>query len=175
MRAALRSSGWRARARTEQVQPRGREGQERTKTFAARADQMRGDLRDARRVLARHARGDQRVHRLHVLGERGLKGFDRRRRACGYVHVAWLSTAVPEAANLRGMKEILRTTDPTAIAFSTALLRGEDIDCFVMDVHMSVLEGGIGIFPRRLMVADRDAFRARAILNDNDVEDVVQR
>jgi hypothetical protein len=73
------------------------------------------------------------------------------------------------------MKEILRTTDPTAIAFSTALLRGEDIDCFVMDVHMSVLEGGIGIFPRRLMVADRDAFRARAILNDNDVEDVVQR
>lgn len=73
------------------------------------------------------------------------------------------------------MKEILRTTDPTAIAFSTALLRGEDIDCFVMDVHMSVLEGGIGIFPRRLMVADRDAFRARAILIDNDVEDVVQR
>ena len=73
------------------------------------------------------------------------------------------------------MKEILRTTDPTAIAFSTGLLRGEDIDCFVMDVHMSVLEGGIGIFPRRLMVADRDAFRARAILNDNDVEDVVQR
>lgn len=73
------------------------------------------------------------------------------------------------------MKEILRTTDPTAIAFSTALLRGEDIDCFVMDVHMSILEGGIGIFPRRLMVADRDAFRARAILNDNDVEDVVER
>ena len=73
------------------------------------------------------------------------------------------------------MKEILRTTDPTAIAFSTALLRGEDIDCFVMDVHMSILEGGIGIFPRRLMVADRDAFRARAILNDNGLEDVVPR
>ena len=73
------------------------------------------------------------------------------------------------------MKEILRTTDPTAIAFSTALLRGEDIDCFVMDVHMSILEGGIGIFPRRLMVADRDAFRARAILKDNDVEEVVER
>ncbi len=68
------------------------------------------------------------------------------------------------------MKEILRTTDPTIIAFATALLRAEGIDCFVLDVHMSVLEGGIGLFPQRLMVADRDAFRARAILGDNDVE-----
>lgn len=68
------------------------------------------------------------------------------------------------------MKEILRSTDPTVIAFATALLRAEDIDCFVLDVHMSVLEGGIGLFPRRMAVADRDAFRARAILADNDVD-----
>ena len=72
------------------------------------------------------------------------------------------------------MREILRTTDPTAIAFATALLRAEDIDCFVLDVHMSVLEGGIGAFPRRLMVAERDAFRARAILRDNGVEGVAE-
>ena len=68
------------------------------------------------------------------------------------------------------MKEILRTNDPTAIAFATALLRGEGIECFEMDVHMSVLEGSIGILPRRLMVADADVFRARAILTDNDLE-----
>lgn len=73
------------------------------------------------------------------------------------------------------MKEILRTTDPTIIAFSTALLRAEDIDCFVLDVHMSVLEGGIGLFPRRLVVADRDAFRARAILGDNEVEGLIRQ
>jgi len=71
------------------------------------------------------------------------------------------------------MREILRTTDPTAVAFSTALLRGEGIDCFVLDVHMSILEGSIGLFPRRLMVADRDAFRARAVLRDNDVDGLV--
>lgn len=71
------------------------------------------------------------------------------------------------------MKEILRTTDPTIIAFCTALLRGEDIDCFVLDVHMSVLEGGIGLFPKRLVVAPRDAFMARAVLRDNDVQDVL--
>ncbi len=65
------------------------------------------------------------------------------------------------------MLEVLRTTDPTVIAFATALLRAEDIECFVMDVHMSILEGGIGAFPRRMMVARADAFMARAILKDN--------
>jgi hypothetical protein len=68
------------------------------------------------------------------------------------------------------MREILRSNDPTVIAFSTALLRGEGIDCFVWDVHTSVLEGSIGVLPRRLAVADRDAFRARAVLADNGVE-----
>ncbi|MCV6592885.1 MAG: DUF2007 domain-containing protein [Silicimonas sp.] len=67
------------------------------------------------------------------------------------------------------MRELLRTTDPTMIAFASALLEGEDIDCFAMDVHMSVLEGSIGILPRRLMVADRDYFRASAVLRDNDL------
>ncbi len=67
------------------------------------------------------------------------------------------------------MKELLRTNDPTIIAFVTALLQGEDIDCFEMDVHMSVLEGSIGVLPRRLMVRSEDHFRARAILIDNDV------
>lgn len=67
------------------------------------------------------------------------------------------------------MKELLRTNDPTVLAYAAAILAGEDIDCFQMDVHMSVLEGSIGILPRRLMVADRDHFRARAILRDLDI------
>ncbi len=67
------------------------------------------------------------------------------------------------------MKELLRTNDPTLVAFATALLRAEDITCFDLDVHMSVLEGSIGIMPRRLMVADAELFMARAILRDNDV------
>lgn len=59
------------------------------------------------------------------------------------------------------------------IAFSTALLRAEDIDCFVLDVHMSVLEGSIGLLPRRVMVVERDLFRARAILRDNGIGDAL--
>ncbi|GHA56489.1 hypothetical protein GCM10008927_22820 [Amylibacter ulvae] len=68
------------------------------------------------------------------------------------------------------MKELLRTTDPTLVPFVTALLMAEDIECFDLDVHMSILEGSIGVMPRRIMVADRHLFRARAILRDNDVE-----
>ena len=67
------------------------------------------------------------------------------------------------------MKELLRSTDPTIIAFATALLRGEDIDCFEMDVNMSILEGGIGIFPRRLMVRTSDHTRAMRVMTDNDI------
>ena len=67
------------------------------------------------------------------------------------------------------MKELLRTTDPTIIAFASALLQGEDIDCFALDVNMSVLEGGIGIFPRRLMVHDDDHSAAAELLRDNDI------
>ena len=67
------------------------------------------------------------------------------------------------------MKELLRTNNPTVIAFATALLDGEGITAFEMDVHMSILDGGIGILPRRLMVADRDLFMARAICRDNDI------
>lgn len=68
------------------------------------------------------------------------------------------------------MKELLRTTDPTVIAYATALLQGEDIDSFQMDTHMSVLEGSIGILPRRLMVRDADHFRAQAVLRDNGID-----
>jgi hypothetical protein len=68
------------------------------------------------------------------------------------------------------MKELLRSTDPTIIAFATALLQGEDIDCFHMDVNMSILEGGIGIFPRRLMVRERDYDVALRTVLDNGIE-----
>ncbi len=67
------------------------------------------------------------------------------------------------------MKELLRTTDPTLIAYATALLEGEGIEPFPMDVHMSVLEGSIGILPRRLMVRDDDLIGAQRVLRDNDI------
>jgi len=67
------------------------------------------------------------------------------------------------------MKELLRSTDPTVLAFASALLQGEDIDCFQVDVNMSILEGGIGIFPRRLMVHVDDYDAALKVVSDNDI------
>jgi len=70
------------------------------------------------------------------------------------------------------MKELLRTTNPTTMAFATALLRGEGIECFEIDVHMSVLEGSVGVLPRRLMVREGEHFRAKIVIDDNDIPEV---
>ncbi|MBV0892024.1 DUF2007 domain-containing protein [Paracoccus sp. Z118] len=67
------------------------------------------------------------------------------------------------------MKELLRTTDALTIMRAADLLAGEGIPAFQFDQHMSVLEGSIGVLPRRLMVADRDLFMARAILRDHGI------
>ena len=68
------------------------------------------------------------------------------------------------------MEELLRTNDITVIPLARTLLEAEDIDCFELDVNMSVLEGSIGILPRRLMVRTDDLYRAERVLLDNDVD-----
>jgi hypothetical protein len=40
---------------------------------------------------------------------------------------------------------------------------------FELDVHMSALEGSIGILPRRLLVRRKDAAAARTALRDNNL------
>jgi hypothetical protein len=68
------------------------------------------------------------------------------------------------------MKELLRSTDPTVMAFAKALLQGEDIECFEFDVNISNLYGGIDIFPRRMMVRTEDYPRAARAMRDNGLE-----
>lgn len=64
------------------------------------------------------------------------------------------------------MEELLRTTDITLIPLARAVLEDEGIDSFELDVNMSVLEGSIGILPRRLMVRSADLEDARQTLRD---------
>ena len=68
------------------------------------------------------------------------------------------------------MKEILRTTNALDITFAEALLKGEGVRTYALGGHMAVLEGSTGLFPRRLMVADEDAFVAAAVLRDNGID-----
>jgi len=65
------------------------------------------------------------------------------------------------------MKQLMRTNNPVSMAMATALLQGEGIDCFEIDVNMSVLEGSIGILPRRLMVRESDYDAALRVITDN--------
>ncbi len=62
------------------------------------------------------------------------------------------------------MRAILKTNDPVLLNFAQALLRDAGIGAVVFDDSMSIMDGSIGILPRRLMIADEDEGRAREIL-----------
>jgi hypothetical protein len=64
------------------------------------------------------------------------------------------------------MKEILRTNDAVLVSAVGALLDGAKIHHMVLDQNMSVLEGSLGILPRRVLVADDDVKQARQVLRD---------
>ncbi|SHH66476.1 DUF2007 domain-containing protein [Marivita hallyeonensis] len=64
------------------------------------------------------------------------------------------------------MEELLRTNDITLIPLARAVLEDEGIDSFELDVNMSILEGSIGILPRRLMVRTDELDKARRVLRE---------
>ena len=64
------------------------------------------------------------------------------------------------------MREILRTNDAVLVSAVEALLKSAGILPLVLDQNMSVLEGSLGILPRRVLVADDDAARARRLITD---------
>lgn len=64
------------------------------------------------------------------------------------------------------MRELIRTNDPVLLSFAESLLRDADIAAVTVDGNMSVLEGSIGILPRRILVADAQFDIARQILID---------
>ena len=64
------------------------------------------------------------------------------------------------------MIEIIRTNDPVLISFVESLMRDAGIACFVADQNMSVIEGSLGILPRRIMVDEDSLEQARRIVED---------
>ena len=67
------------------------------------------------------------------------------------------------------MKELLRTNDITVIAYVNALLASSGIDVFELDVNISVMEGSIGILPRRLMVRESDLSLAKNLIYEHEI------
>ena len=64
------------------------------------------------------------------------------------------------------MRELLRSNEMVFLSWAEAFLKSEDIEIFVLDGHMSVLEGSAGAILRRVMVADEDYERAKQALRD---------
>ena len=64
------------------------------------------------------------------------------------------------------MKELFSTNDITKVVYAETILNSNGIVSFVLDMNTSVLEGSIGILPRRLMVLSVDYDRAHELLND---------
>jgi len=69
------------------------------------------------------------------------------------------------------MIELMRTNDPVMLSFVEALLRDSGLSYFVADQNMSVIEGSLGILPRRVMVSEDDLVEARLLLKDAGIEE----
>jgi tRNA1(Val) A37 N6-methylase TrmN6 len=64
------------------------------------------------------------------------------------------------------LRELVRTNNAVLITAIEALLKGADIPHLVLDRHMSVLEGSLGILPRRILVDEEHQEMARQLLQD---------
>jgi hypothetical protein len=64
------------------------------------------------------------------------------------------------------MRDVLKTNDPVLLNFAEVVLSDAGIEAVVFDGHMSVMDGSLGILPRRLMVTDEDFERAKCLLAD---------
>lgn len=62
------------------------------------------------------------------------------------------------------MREIVRTNDAVLVSAVGALLDGAGIKHLVFDQNMSVLEGSLGVLPRRILVPEGQELRARHLL-----------
>jgi hypothetical protein len=71
-----------------------------------------------------------------------------------------------DAKRAGGWHELVRTNDPVLVSAVVALLDGADIPHVVLDQNMSVLEGSIGILPRRILVNEGSVDDARQLLED---------
>ena len=64
------------------------------------------------------------------------------------------------------MVELVKTTNTVRLIYLQALLDDSNIPFVVFDQHISMLEAGIGAFPKRIMVQKNLLLSAKTILQD---------
>ncbi len=73
------------------------------------------------------------------------------------------------------MIAILKTVNPATLNFAQAVLKEADIPFFLMDQNVSIIDGSIGIIPRRLMVVDEDYEDARQAFIDAGLSEEIHK
>jgi len=69
------------------------------------------------------------------------------------------------------MRELIRTNDAVLLSFAESLMKDAGIHCMIADQGMSILEGSLGLLPRRFLVEDDMSEQARRILIDAGLAD----
>jgi hypothetical protein len=64
------------------------------------------------------------------------------------------------------VRELVRTNDVVLVSAIGSLLDGANIHHLVLDQNMSILEGSVGVIPRRILVHEDDLGEARQVLTD---------
>jgi hypothetical protein len=64
------------------------------------------------------------------------------------------------------MRVVLTTNDAVLLDFARVLLVDAGIEAAVFDSHMSIMDGSLGVLPRRLMVPDGDFDEAERVLRE---------
>ena len=73
------------------------------------------------------------------------------------------------------MRELVRTNDAVLLSFIEALLKERDIAHMVLDTNMSVLEGSLGILPRRILVDEDRYDQAMRLMREAGLEGELPR
>ena len=73
------------------------------------------------------------------------------------------------------MEELLRTNDLVLISFVEALMRDAGIEALVVDQNMSIIEGSLGVLPRRILVPADRLDNARRIVHDAGIGEELEK
>jgi Putative prokaryotic signal transducing protein len=68
------------------------------------------------------------------------------------------------------MRELLKSNDAVLLSYVNTLLTQAELESIIADQNISLVEGSIGIFPRRVLVREADWDHARRVLIDAGLE-----
>lgn len=68
------------------------------------------------------------------------------------------------------MIELMATNNIVTISYVESLLKDAEIDFLILDQNMSILEGSLGIIPKRIMVTESSLLSAKQLLQDAGLE-----